>query len=87
MEEESWRRNHGGGIMGRKDGGEIAEEKSRRRNHGEEILGKSGAIWRHLEASGRQLPHRRHPGDAPRRLPEEPEGIQEAPRMPEATLR
>ena len=40
MEEESWRRNHGGGIMveeswrRRNHGGGIMEEESWRRNHG-----------------------------------------------------
>ena len=40
MEEESWKRNHGGGIM---------EEESLRRNHGGDIWGASGSflggIW------------------------------------------
>ena len=58
MDEESWRRNHGGGIK---------EEESRKRNPGLEALerhlevsGKSlGGLWersgRHLEASGRLM--------------------------------
>ena len=56
--EESWERNHGGGIMGeepwrRNPGRGIMGEESWRRNHGRGIMGKEswGAIWRHLEPS------------------------------------
>jgi hypothetical protein len=68
MKEESWRRNHEGGIM---------KEESLRRNlePSGRHLEASGGIWRHLEASGRHLEAsgrhlapRRHPG-----------GTQEAP--------
>ena len=52
MEEESWRRNHGGDIIDkeswrRNHGGDIIDEESWRRNHG-------GGIWRRLswELSG-----------------------------------
>ena len=41
MEKESWRRNHGGGIL---------EKESGRRNHGGGILEEQS--WRHLGASG-----------------------------------
>ena len=77
MDEESWRRNHGGGIMEKGSwkrnhgGGGIIEEESWRRNHvgviGEEASSQShlGSIW---EASGRSSgrPGRRQ--EAQRRL-------------------
>ena len=50
MEAESWRRNHGRGIM--KDesgGGELMKKKSWRRNHGRRILEES---WRRNHGGG-----------------------------------
>ena len=71
MEEESWRRNHGGGIL---------EEESWRRNHGGCILEEEslrrypgGGIMRRND--GTQAP-RRHPGSTQ----EAPSRTQEAPR-------
>ena len=62
MEEESWKRNHGRGII---------KEQSWRGNHGGGIM--EEAPRRH--PGGTQEAPRRHPGDtqeAPRRHPEAP---------------
>ena len=39
MEEESWRRNHGAGIIEQNHGGGIMEKESGKRNHGGGIMG------------------------------------------------
>ncbi len=75
MEEESWRRNHGGGIMEeeswrRKHGRGIMEDESWRRNHGGGIMEEES--WkRNHGLGGTQEAPRRHP-EAPRRHPEAP---------------
>ena len=66
MEEESWRRNHEGGIMKEESWRTLGEASGT----SERLL---RDIWRHLEGIWR------HPGDtqeAPRRHPEAPRGTQ-----------
>ena len=72
MEEESCRRDHGGGIMEEESWRRIMEEESWMRNHRGRIWEASRAIWT----------PRRHPGgtqEAPRRHPEAPRSTQRHP--------
>ena len=75
MEEESWRRNHGGGITEEESGGPMIEEA---------VMNYPGGTRRHLRGTSeapRGTQEAPHPGgtpEAPRRHPEAPQGIQEA---------
>ena len=68
MEEESWRRNHGGGIMEetslmRNHGGGIMEEESWRRNHGGGIMEETSLMRNHGEGIMEEESWRRNHGE------------------------
>ena len=58
MEKESWRRNHGGGMMEEGLGEGIMNEESWRRNHGEGIMEEES--WRRYPGGG--IMRRNHRG-------------------------